>query len=98
MIYVGVVAELLSIDHAEIEKAIATQFEGKAKAIDLNLNAVKIGREWARENLKKDDPFHVERMNETAGKIIIDGNAAAAIGSMFAGGDRGHLVSDYAVD
>ena len=25
----------------------------------------------------KRDPFCVERMNETAGKIIIDGNAAA---------------------
>ncbi len=29
--------------------------------------------------------MRVERMNETAGKILIDGNAAAAIGAMFAG-------------
>ncbi len=35
-------------------------------------------------------------MNETAGKIIIDGNAACALGCMFAGVHRGHLVSDYA--
>jgi Pyruvate:ferredoxin oxidoreductase and related 2-oxoacid:ferredoxin oxidoreductases, gamma subunit len=53
MIYVGVVAELLNIAHPEIEKAIAKQFEGKAKAVDLNLNAVKLGRDWAKENLKK---------------------------------------------
>jgi 2-oxoglutarate ferredoxin oxidoreductase subunit alpha len=85
MLYVGVVAELLNIEHAEIEKAIAKQFEGKQKAVDLNLNAVKIGREWTKENLKKDDPYFVERLNMTAGKIIIDGNAAAAIGCMFAG-------------
>ena len=33
----------------------------------------------------KQDPFWVERMNENQGKIIIDGNAAAALGCMFAG-------------
>jgi 2-oxoglutarate ferredoxin oxidoreductase subunit alpha len=49
------------------------------------LTAVKAGRQWSSENLKKEDPFYVERMNETAGKIIIDGNAACAIGAMFAG-------------
>lgn len=85
MIYVGVVAELLNIDHPEIENAIAKQFEGKTKAIDLNLNAVKLGREWTRENLKKEDPYFVERLDKTKGKIIIDGNAACALGSMFAG-------------
>ncbi len=85
MIYVGVVGELLEINQAEIETAIRKQFEGKAKVIDLNLNAVKIGRDWAKESLKKVDPFYVEKMDKTAGKIIIDGNAAAAIGCMFAG-------------
>ncbi|MBN8661233.1 MAG: 2-oxoacid:acceptor oxidoreductase subunit alpha, partial [Candidatus Obscuribacter phosphatis] len=85
MIYVGVVAELLDITHSEIENAIAKQFEGKAKAVDLNLNAVKLGREWAKENLTKEDNFVVEPMDKTQGKIIIDGNAAAALGCMFAG-------------
>lgn len=85
MIYVGIVADIIHLDHGEIEKAIARQFAGKAKAIDLNLNAVKIGRDWAHENFKKEDPFFVERMNKTAGKIIIDGNAAAALGCLFAG-------------
>jgi len=85
MLYVGVVAELLNIDHGQIENSISKQFEGKTKAIDLNLNAVKIGREWARENLKKEDNYFVEPMDKTQGKIIIDGNAACALGSLFAG-------------
>lgn len=85
MIYVGVVGELLKIDFNEIEKAIRKQFEGKGKAIDLNISAVNAGRQWAHENLKKNDAYFVEPMNKTAGKIIIDGNAAAAIGCMFAG-------------
>ena len=33
----------------------------------------------------KQDPFFIEPMNETAGKILIEGNAAAAIGCMMAG-------------
>ncbi|MBX9771185.1 MAG: 2-oxoacid:acceptor oxidoreductase family protein, partial [Candidatus Obscuribacterales bacterium] len=85
MIYVGVVGELISLDFKEVETAIANQFLGKQKAIDLNIAAVNKGREWAKENLKKTDPFVVERLNLTKGKIIIDGNAAAAIGCVFAG-------------
>jgi 2-oxoglutarate ferredoxin oxidoreductase subunit alpha len=85
MIYVGVVGELLELDFAEVEKAIRNQFEGKAKVIDLNINAANKGREWAKENLKKEDPFYVQRMDKTQGKIIIDGNNACAIGAMMAG-------------
>lgn len=85
MIYVGVVAELLDIEQAEIENAIRRQFKKKQSAADLNIKASDTGREWAKENIKKDDPYYVEKMNKTAGKIIIDGNAASALGCMFAG-------------
>lgn len=85
MIYVGVAAELFGIEQAEVDKAIQRQFEGKGRAVDLNLQAAAKGRQWAKDNLKKRDPYWVERMNKTAGKIIIDGNSAAAIGCMFAG-------------
>ncbi len=85
MIYVGVVAQLLNLDMAEVEKALRKQFAKKVKAADLNWNAAKAGYDYAAATLTKEDPFTVERMNENAGKIIIDGNAAAAIGSMFAG-------------
>jgi len=85
MIYVGIVAELLDIDFQEVETAVRKQFEGKAKVIDLNINAVNKGRDWAKENLTKNDPYYVQRMDKTAGKIIIDGNNACAIGCLFAG-------------
>ncbi len=85
MIYVGVVAQILSLDMAEVEKALRKQFAKKVKAADLNWNAAKAGYDYASASLVKKDPFRVERMNETAGKIIIDGNSAAALGSMFAG-------------
>ena len=85
MVYVGVVAQLLNLDMAEVEKALRKQFAKKAKAAELNWNAAKAGYDYAASSLTKADPFKAERMNETAGMIIIDGNAAAALGAMFAG-------------
>jgi len=85
MIYVGVAAQLLEIDFAEVEKAIRKQFATKAKAAALNLSAAKVGHDYAIANLKKRDPFYIERMDKTKGKIIVDGNSAAALGCMFAG-------------
>ena len=85
MIYVGVAAQLLEIEFAEVEKAIRKQFASKAKAANLNLAAAKAGHDYAAANLQKRDPFVIERMDKTKGKIIVDGNSAAAIGCVFAG-------------
>ena len=85
MVYVGVVAFLLTIEMAEVEIAIRKQFAKKAKAANLNLAAAQAGFEYAKANLEKRGAFYIERMDKTAGKIIIDGNSAAALGCMFAG-------------
>ena len=85
MIYVGVVAHLLDIEMKEVEKAIAKQFSRKAKAAALNMGAVRAGHEYAFSTLSKKDPYRVQRMDKNTGKIIIDGNAASALGCMFAG-------------
>jgi 2-oxoglutarate ferredoxin oxidoreductase subunit alpha len=85
MVYVGVVASLLTIDMGEVEKAIRKQFAKKVKAANLNLAAAQAGYDYAKANLQKRGAFYIERMNATAGKIIIDGNSAAALGCMFAG-------------
>ena len=85
MVYVGVVAQLLSIDISVVEGAVKKQFAKKQKVFDLNFGAVKAGWEFAEQKLVKHDPFVIERMNETEGKIIIDGNAACGMGAVFAG-------------
>jgi 2-oxoglutarate/2-oxoacid ferredoxin oxidoreductase subunit alpha len=85
MIYVGVVAKLLDLEMAEVEKALRKQFAKKLKAANLNMAAAQAGFDYAAANLKKQDPFRIVRMDKTAGKIIIDGNSAAALGCMFAG-------------
>jgi 2-oxoglutarate ferredoxin oxidoreductase subunit alpha len=85
MTYVGTVAELLKIDTTEVEKAIRKQFKSKPKAAEINVQAMHAGVDYAASNLPKTDPYRVERMNKTQGKIIIDGNSAAALGAVFGG-------------
>ncbi|MCQ3939294.1 MAG: 2-oxoacid:acceptor oxidoreductase subunit alpha [Chloroflexi bacterium] len=85
MVYVGVLAQLIGIDLEKIEAALNFHFKGKQKPIDMNLNAVKAGAEWAKANLEKKDPYYLEPMNKTEGLIMADGNTAAALGSIFGG-------------
>ncbi len=86
MIYDGVVAQLLSIEMDEVRKALSKQFgKKKAKAAELNWGACQAGYDYAAKTFAQGVPFKVERMNATTGKIIIDGNAACALGCMFAG-------------
>jgi len=85
MVYVGVVARLLNLDMAEVEKAIRKQFARKVKAAELNLAAARGGYDYAVASLAKNDPYRIERMDKNKGKIIIDGNSASALGCMFAG-------------
>src|SRR5437763_11011512 len=85
MIYVGVVDALRGIDLTESEKALDKQFAKKKKAAELNRAAVRAGHDYAKATFTKQDPFSIEPMNENKGKLIIDGNAAAALGCMFAG-------------
>jgi 2-oxoglutarate ferredoxin oxidoreductase subunit alpha len=85
MIYDGALSRLLSIDMAQMETALRKQLGKKQKAIDLNMAALKAGYDFADANLPKQDPFVIAPMNKTQGMILIEGNAAAAIGCMLAG-------------
>ena len=84
MIYDGMLARLLGIDLEEMDRALGRQLAKKAKALALNQAALRAGFDFA-SGLEKRDRFRVERMGETRGKILIEGNAAAAIGCMMAG-------------
>jgi 2-oxoglutarate ferredoxin oxidoreductase subunit alpha len=85
MIYDGILAELLSIDLAEMEKALAKQLGRKPKAMALNMGALEAGKKYAAEHLPKRDPYRVSRMDKTVGQVLVEGNAAAAMGCLFAG-------------
>jgi 2-oxoglutarate ferredoxin oxidoreductase subunit alpha len=85
MIYVGVAGQMLGLDMNETKNAITKQLKGKQKAIEINQAAVDAGFAWAAENMPAQNRLKVAADNKTAGNIIIDGNAACALGAMFAG-------------
>lgn len=86
MVYVGVVAYACGIEMEAVEAAIRREFPGrKAKAADINVNAARTGHAWAEEHLPDDLPYRVSRIDGLADKILIEGNKAAALGSVFGG-------------
>ena len=85
MIYDGVLARLLDIDMSEMEAALNRQLGRKPKAVALNKGALDAGYQYATDELEKRDPLIVKRTTTTEGLILIEGNVAAAIGSMMAG-------------
>ncbi len=85
MVYVGIVSEKLGIEIEAVRDALDTHFQGKTKAVDLNMQVVKAAAEWSRAYLPKADPYLVERDNQTQGKIIMDGNTAGALGAIYGG-------------
>ncbi len=85
MVYVGVLAFVLDIDLLEIEKALSWHFKGRQKLVDTNMPIIQAAFDWSQENLNKTDPFKVERANSTDGKVMVDGNLAAALGAIYGG-------------
>ncbi len=85
MVYVGAVAQLLEIPLPKIEEALDYLFNGRRKLIDSNLAVVKVAYEWTAENIQKRDPYRVAEMDATAGQIMITGNEAGALGSVYGG-------------
>jgi 2-oxoglutarate ferredoxin oxidoreductase subunit alpha len=84
MIYDGILSFLLDIELDEMKKALGKQLGKKPKAMALNSAALDKGFEYAQATFAK-AAMRVERMNKTAGKVLIEGNAAAALGCLFAG-------------
>ena len=85
IIYVGVLAELLGIDQACLESAVAKQFRGKDSAIELNITALGLGRDYCKEHLTKGDPYAVEARAVETPQFFIEGNEAAALGAHYGG-------------
>jgi len=84
MFALGLLAEIYQRDLSIIEKQIAHIFQKKpAKVTELNVQLVKNGMEWARENL--DFRFHVETIAPDDVRVVMNGNQACALGAVAAG-------------
>jgi 2-oxoglutarate ferredoxin oxidoreductase subunit alpha len=95
IMYVGALSVLLAIDPAVIEALIGEQYKGKEKLLKPNIDALHIGRDWARQNLmaassaagSSDRPFglRVRKADAVGDRIFVEGNAAAALGCVYGG-------------
>jgi len=86
MVYVGVLAELLELDRDILAEVVSEQFSGKEKVVKLNLDVVHAGIRYAREHLDRAAfPYRVQKRGLTTGKLLTEGNTAAAIGALMAG-------------
>jgi 2-oxoglutarate ferredoxin oxidoreductase subunit alpha len=86
MIYVGVVSGLLGIPWESLEHGVKRQFLAKPKAVSVNLDAMKVGFDYWQDNFSKTDPYRLEPMTGAVeGKVLVEGNQAAAIGALMGG-------------
>lgn len=85
IIYVGALAALLNIEFEVLEGIISDQFKNKAKLIPPNVNALKLGFDYATEHFGDSCKLALKRCNKTENKILIDGNAACGLGAVYAG-------------
>src|SRR5438105_4066274 len=86
MIYVGVVAGVLGIPWEALEHGVRRQFLTKPKAVPINLDAIKVGYDYWQDNFSKQDPYRLEAMTGIVeGKVLVEGNQAAALGALMGG-------------
>ena len=83
--YLGALAGLLNIEFDVITGMVSTQYKGKDALIQPNIHALELGRRYALDYLDAPLPLQVRRSDQIGDKIMISGNAAAAIGAIYGG-------------
>jgi len=87
--YVGAVAALLDLDLDIINELLREMFAAKPKLVDLNLQAIALGYDYAKENFAEVSKLKVEARNLTSDKVMLDGNTAAGLGCVYGGATFG---------
>ena len=85
IIYVGALAALLDIEIPVIEQLLGEQYKGKEKLMGPNIRALHMGHDWAKGNLKCPIGLRVKRLDGVGDRILLEGNAAAALGAVYGG-------------
>ncbi len=85
MVYVGALVELLSMDMEALKGVIGDQLKGKEKLMTANLQAVDLGRDFARENFACPLPIRARAAEGAKGKIMVTGNEAGGLAAVYGG-------------
>jgi len=81
----GALSVLIEMDPAVIEQLLAEQFKGRDKLISANVQALHMGRDWARQNLDCPIGLTLRHANTVGDRIFTTGNDAAALGAIYGG-------------
>lgn len=84
IIYLGALTELLGIDAEVVEALVGEQFKRKEKLIAPNIEALTMGRDYARSELGPIN-LKIRRANVVGDRILISGNNAAGLGAVYGG-------------
>jgi 2-oxoglutarate ferredoxin oxidoreductase subunit alpha len=85
IVYVGALSVLLEIEPEVIENLFGEQYKGKEKLLASNVQALHLGRDFAREHLQAPLGIRVKRADKVGDQIFVDGNTAAALGCVYGG-------------
>jgi 2-oxoglutarate ferredoxin oxidoreductase subunit alpha len=87
--YVGALAALLDLDLDIITGLLEETYAAKKRLIESNMEAIRLGYDFAVKSFPCPLPTTVQKMEATKGHIVIDGNTAAGLGCMYAGATVG---------
>ena len=86
MVYVGALAYLFGIDMSVIKAVLEDTFGKKPAVIESNLICIDAGYQYCKEQGYKQSIARFETIpNGNKGKIITEGNTAAALGAIYGG-------------
>jgi 2-oxoglutarate ferredoxin oxidoreductase subunit alpha len=83
--YAGALVALLDIEMAQIDKLLEEKYGKKKALMESNHKALRLGYDFAVNNLECPLPIRLQKMNATSEHILIDGNTATALGCLYAG-------------
>ncbi len=85
IIYVGALAYLLEMEFSVFEDSIKLLFAKKAKLIEPNIKALKLGFDYAEQEYNKVCQLNIHRRDLNGDQILMEGNVAAGLGAVYAG-------------
>jgi 2-oxoglutarate ferredoxin oxidoreductase subunit alpha len=85
IVYVGALCALLDIDLKAVELIVQRQFKKRADLFQSNMKALKLGFDYAHDNLAGVCKLKVKATDEVGDRIFIQGNDAAGLGAVYGG-------------
>ena len=87
--YVGTLVALLDIDLDVVHGLLREKFATKPQLMESNEVEIHLGNEYAKEHFECPLPVRLEPLDRTGNCVLMTGNAAAALGCVYAGATVG---------